>query len=386
MFLTSLHKDVVTLACDFIRYPSITPHEAGCLTDLHALLEKEGFLSHLVVFEDTTNLYARFGQQAPHFCFAGHVDVVPPGPEHLWSFPPFSPTQHNDLLYGRGIADMKGAIACFLSAFMTWKKNDFQGSVSLLLTSDEEGDAINGIPKMIPWLKERGEKFDVFLIGEPTGQKTGEILQIGRRGSVTGHLRMMGKQGHIAYPHLACNPIPKLMHCLQDLMNISLDKGDESFQSSHLEITTIETGNPTTNIIPGAVEARFGIRFNPHQTSLGLCEKIEEVCHKHITEGANNSKIEYNLALKCHGNPFITKDPLWINCVHGALESVMKESPRHTTQGGTTDGRFLCELAPVLEVGLPETTIHQINECVPIQDLYTLSSIYLEILRRYFNK
>ena len=376
--VTSLEKNVVELASDLIRYPSITPHEAGCLTDLHALLAKEGFSSHLVVFEDTTNLYTRFGQEGPHLCFAGHVDVVPPGPESLWMFPPFEPTCHEGKMYGRGIADMKGAIACFLSAAASFIKLPFRGSLSLLLTSDEEGIGINGIPKMIPWLKERHEIPDVILIGEPTGREVGKDMQIGRRGSVTGHVRFKGTQGHIAYPHLADNPLPRLISCVQKLIELPLDQGDQFFEASRLEITSIDTGNPTVNIIPGAAEVRFGIRFNPHQNAIELSEKVEQIC-----ESVGGP---HELVLRHSGDPFLTQNTSWINCVHRALKEVTHSDPHHTTQGGTTDGRFLCHIAPVLEVGLPETTIHQVNEHVAVEDLKTLAQLYKAILKSYFQE
>jgi len=375
--LNSLKKTSLELAIDLMRYPSITPNEAGCLTDLHGLLEKEGFDSHLVVFQDTTNLYARFGTGGPHLCFAGHVDVVPPGPESLWSFPPFEPTCHNGFLYGRGVADMKGAIACFLSAVFSFNKAPFDGSISLLLTSDEEGTGVNGIMKMIPWLQERQQVPHVILIGEPTGQQVGTVLQVGRRGSLTGHLRFTGTQGHIAYPHLADNPLPRLISCLQKLIDLPLDQGDDFFEASRLEVTSVDTDNPTVNIIPGSAEARFGIRFNPHQNVLGLSEKVEQIC--------NDVGGTHELALRHSGNPFLTQDAHWIGCVHHALKEVMHAEPRHTTQGGTTDGRFLCRIAPVLEVGLPETTIHQIDERVAIEDIEVLERLYHSILTHYFH-
>lgn len=366
----------VDLASQLIRYPSVTPDEAGCLSDLHKAVQAIGGESHLVVFEDTTNLYVRWGQEKPHLCFAGHVDVVPPGDMSEWLFDPFQPTIHQGKLYGRGIADMKGAIACFLTAWLTVKQKMVQGSCSLLLTSDEEASGVNGIYRMIPWLEERKEVPDVFLIGEPTGSKVGDVLQIGRRGSLTGHLCVKGKQGHIAYPHLADNPLPRVVQTVKALMDMPLDKGTEDFQPSHLEVTSIDTDNPTTNLIPSHSEVRFGVRFNPLQNSLKLSEMIEEVCTQHAGH--------HTLQLRWNGDPFLTEDSGWIQCVHQALYRASGHSPTHTTQGATTDGRFLCKLAPVVEVGMPENTIHQVNEHVDLSDIQALEHIYRSILSSYF--
>jgi succinyl-diaminopimelate desuccinylase len=367
----------VDLACQLIRYPSITPNEAGCLSDLHAAVQATGAHSELVVFEDTTNLYVRWGQGYPHLCFAGHVDVVPPGDVTQWLFDPFQPTTYQGKLYGRGVADMKGAIACFLSAWLTVKAEGILvGSCSLLLTSDEEGTGVNGIMRMIPWLEERKEIPNVFLIGEPTGTKVGDVVQIGRRGSLTGHLCVQGTQGHIAYPQLADNPIPRLINTVRSLMDLPLDQGTEHFQPSHLEITSIDTDNPTVNVIPARSEVKFGVRFNPLQNSLKLSEMIEEIC----TQSAG----QHTLQLRWSGDPFLTEDSGWIQCVHQALYHASGQHPTHTTQGGTTDGRFLCKMAPVVEVGLPETTIHQVDEHVEISEIETLETIYRSILLSYF--
>lgn len=383
-FLTSLHKTSLELTCDLLRYPSVTPWDGGCLHHLHALLQREGFDSQHFVFDDTTNLYARWGTGQPHLCFAGHVDVVPAGFRELWTFDPFEPTVRDGILYGRGAADMKGAIACFLTAMMTLierarqKKTKFAGSISLLLTSDEEGTGVNGIQRMIPWMRQNGQVPDVILIGEPTGEKTGQVLQVGRRGSITGRLKSMGKQGHIAYPHLADNPLPRLIRCLSDLMDQQFDQGNAFFQPSHLEVTSVDTGNPTTNVIPQEAYARFGIRFNSLHKASELSAAVSHVCQKTLGH-------KHQLALQHHGDPFYIQDEKWLACVHGAMKSVTGQDPVHTTQGGTTDGRFLTHLAPVLEVGLPETTIHQIDEHVAVQDLQALETLYGAILRAYFH-
>jgi succinyl-diaminopimelate desuccinylase len=377
--VVSLRDSVIDLASWLVRYPSVTPDEAGCLMDLHRLLQEEGFVSHLVRFGDTTNLYARFGRGSPYLCFAGHIDVVPPGHDAAWTFPPFEPTVHEGLLYGRGVADMKGAVACILSAFQAWRCTEHTGSFGVLLTSDEEGIGIDGIPKMIPWLRERNEVPDVFLIGEPTGRYVGEVLQIGRRGSVTATLSVRGKQGHIAYPHLANNPIPHLIACVRAFLDLSWDKGSAFFPPTHLAMTAIETGNPTMNLIPRQVEARLGIRFNPCYTS----QKLYEILEGAIVRSGGDEVIE--LAMTCHGNPFLTSEGPWLECVQGVMRDVLGESPRLTTQGGTSDGRFLHVLAPVLELGLPETTIHQVDEHVAVSDLETLKTLYTLILKRYLS-
>lgn len=377
--MSLLHQSVLEIAQRLIAYPSITPLEAGCLTDLHGLFLASGARSFLTVFDDTTNLYARWGKEEPHLCFAGHIDVVPPGPRDLWTFDPFTPTCHEGFLYGRGVADMKGAIASFIAALFSCLSQGVleRGSCSILLTSDEEGPGINGIPKMIPWMEERGEIPKVILIGEPTGTYTGEVIQVGRRGSVTGQLTVLGTQGHIAYPHLADNPLPRLVKCAHALTSMPLDKGDENFQPSRLELTSIDTGNPASNVIPARAKAHFGIRYTPYSQSLLLCEQVEALCQ----EQAGN----HLLSLQCNGDPFLTKDAQWRHCIMTAIESVTGCVPRLTTQGATTDGRFLCKVAPVLELGLPETTIHQVNERVKIEDLDLLKKIYEKILKNYFN-
>lgn len=368
--------DAVELTAALVAYKSMTPRDEGCLLNLCSVLEKHGFKTQVVVFGETTNLYARFGTGSPHLCFAGHTDVVPPGDDSKWTFPPFSPTILHGNIYGRGTADMKGAIACFLSAFYELKKDITKGSCSLLLTSDEEGTALDGIQKMIPLLQGQNEIPDVILIGEPTGNFVGEVLQVGRRGSITGHLRIIGTQGHIAYPSQIDNPLPRLIACLHALINTKLDQGMEAFEASRCELTSIDTGNSVSNITPNKVEARFGIRFNPLHTSVHLCEMVEKICSKHAGD--------HKLSLTCHGDPFITNDKKWIQCIQKAITKVKGKPPRHTTQGGTTDGRFLHRIGPVLEIGLPEATIHQVNEHVAIEDIKTLRLIYLEILKEFF--
>lgn len=383
----SLTQDVLKIASAFIQYQSITPHDDDMLRDLHDVLEKEGWTSFLCTFDDTKNLYARIGHGEPHLCFAGHIDVVPPGPLSHWKTDPFAPTIVDGYLYGRGTADMKAPIAAFLAActkFLSHSENQNKGTISILLTSDEEGPGINGIPKMIPWMQERGEKPTVILIGEPTGAYVGEVLQVGRRGSVVGNLEVLGKQGHIACPELADNPLPRMVTCLSALMQRKLDEGTEFFPPSKLELTSIDTGNPVENLIPSSSRAKFGTRFNTEHKGTEIMEWITKECTHHAGE--------HNLHLRLSGEPFLTKDETWISCVISAMKAVLKKSSlsddsidiRCTTQGGTTDGRFLTHVAPVLELGMAETTIHQANECISIDELYRLENIYLHILEIFF--
>lgn len=368
-------SDVLDLSKKLIAYSSITPDQAGCLTDLHTFLSDLGWTSQIKTFNHTTNLYAYRGQGHPHLCFAGHIDVVPPGDLQQWTYPPFEPTINQGMLYGRGVADMKGAVACFLCAILSFR--DFKGTCSLLLTSDEEGPAFDGIQRMMPWLGEQSFSPDLILIGEPTGQTLGEVIQIGRRGSLTGQLTVRGTQGHIAYPHLADNPLLRAITCAQALGTMTLDKEKlEAFQPSHLELTSIDTGNMTTNLIPSSCQIRFGVRYNPLQTSMGLCEKIRDLC---ADIGG-----QHELVFQCHGDAFLTEDEAAMDLLEKAVMTVMGRTPQRATQGGTTDGRFLSKLAPVLELGLPETTIHQVNERVAIQDLHELEAIYTQVLKNFF--
>lgn len=365
-------------ACELIRYSSITPQDAGLFQDLMTVVQPLGGNAHCIQWGDTKNLYIRWGTQSPHVCFAGHIDVVPPGCMQDWKFSPFEPTQADGYLYGRGAADMKGAVGCFLfSLIQHLKTSTTRGSYSILLTSDEEGPALDGIQKMIPWLEEKQEKIHHILIGEPTGSALGSVLQIGRRGSITGTLAVEGVQGHVAYPDLCHNPIPALVACLSDYIEMPLDEGDMNFEPSRVNIVGLEPSAIATNVSPSYAKAQFGIRFNPHHTPETLEQHLHNVCHKHCREG------KYVLDIKRHGSWFVTQDMAWIHCVEQAMQEVTGNLPTYTTRGGTTDGRFLSALAPVLELGMPETTIHQVNERVLLQDFDRLSAMYTAILQRY---
>ncbi|MBM3631627.1 MAG: succinyl-diaminopimelate desuccinylase [Alphaproteobacteria bacterium] len=380
VYLTSLDKDVIALAQDFLKYPSITPDDQGCLTHLADLLGQKGWQTHIVQYDDVINLYARMGTGSPHLCFAGHVDVVPTGPVEEWAHHPFGAEIHDGILFGRGIADMKGAIACFLSAVHEFSLPN-NASISILLTSDEEGDAINGTKRMVDWMRENQQYPDVFLIGEPTGNTVGSVIQIGRRGSLTGQLTVLGKQGHIAYPENFDNPVTKMVTCAHALKTMALDRApDPDFEPSRLEFTSIDTGNLASNVIWGKCQGRFGIRFNTQHNATDLSEKVKTICRE-MTQADPKIRIS--------GDPFLinksdSKDREWLSCVHRGLRKTTHQSAQETTQGGITDGRFLTQMGPVLEVGLPEQTIHQINEQVSVEDLHRLKACYANILTTFF--
>ncbi|ETZ05405.1 MULTISPECIES: succinyl-diaminopimelate desuccinylase [Holospora] len=374
--LFSLDASPLTMACQLVSCASVTPSDGGIFDELIELFRASTEQIFCLQWQDTKNLYIRWGTKAPHLCFAGHVDVVPPGPQAQWSFPAFHPTHSQGWIYGRGIADMKGAIGCFLHSLWNHLKTSPQnGSYSILLTSDEEGPGVNGIQKMIPWLQEKQEKIDHILIGEPTGNFVGEVLQIGRRGSITGTLTYPGIQGHIAYPDLCDNPMPRFVQCLFELVSKTLDEGDENFESSRFNLIGIEPPAIAMNVSPSYAKAQFGIRFNPYQNFDSVSNYIHHVCKKH-----GNS---YVLDLTLHGSSFLTQDVLWIECASNAISHVTGLKPKYTTRGGTTDGRFLKNLAPVLEIGMPEATIHQIDERVKVSDFHDLSSIYTRLLQEY---
>ncbi|ETZ06720.1 succinyl-diaminopimelate desuccinylase [Holospora obtusa F1] len=372
----SLETSPLTLACQLMSVESVTPNDGGIFSQLIKIFSASTDQIYCIEWGQTKNLYVRWGTSGPHMCFAGHVDVVPPGDSALWSFPAFQATHLNGWIYGRGAADMKGAIGCFLySLWKHLKNNSIQGSYSILLTSDEEGHGIDGIQKMVPWLQEKQEKIDHILIGEPTGSKVGEVLQVGRRGSITGTLTFSGIQGHIAYQDLCDNPMPRFIHCLSELISCPIDLGDSQFECSSFHLIGVEPVAIAMNVSPAYAKAQFGVRFNAHQNFDSISEYLHHVCQKHSSS--------YLLDLTFHGSEFLTQDLAWITCVSSAIEHVIGLSPKLTTRGGTTDGRFLKNLAPVLEIGMPETTIHQVNERVRVEDFECLSSIYTQILQEY---
>ena len=331
---------------------------------------------------DVENLYARLGTAAPNFCFAGHTDVVPVGDEASWTMPPFEARIEGGRLYGRGAADMKGAIAAFVAAaagFAATRGRNFGGSVSLLITGDEEGPAVNGTVKVLDWMRERGERMEACVVGEPTNPtRLGETIKIGRRGSLTGFLTVFGRQGHSAYPHLADNPIPRLMRMLSAVNDEPLDQGSAHFQASTLAITTIDVGNPATNVIPAKARAVFNIRFNDHHTG----EKLT----RWIRERFDRVGGEYELTVSISGESFLTPPGRLSAIVAQAAEAETGNQPQLNTTGGTSDARFIKDHCPVVEFGLVGATMHQTNEHVAVADIATLARIYRGVLDRFFAK
>ncbi|MFC7048813.1 succinyl-diaminopimelate desuccinylase [Emcibacter nanhaiensis] len=368
---------------DLIRCPSVTPADAGALDVLEQKLTALGFTCTRLPFSepgtpDVDNLYARLGTDAPNFCFAGHTDVVPVGAAADWSVDPFAGEVNDGWLTGRGAADMKGAIAAFVAAVSRLLDDgEVKGSISFLITGDEEGPAINGTIKMLQWLEDNGEKLDYCLVGEPTNPTTlGEMAKIGRRGSLNTRLVVKGTQGHVAYPHLADNPIPRLIEILHRLTGKKLDDGNDHFQPSNLEVVTIDVGNEASNVIPAEAEARFNIRFNNEQSIDGLKDWIRSVCD------AVGGEVE--LEMKASGDAFLTPPGVLSDLITGAVEKVTGIRPELSTTGGTSDARFIKDYCPVSEFGLVSQTMHKVDERVRVEDIEQLADIYTEILNRFF--
>lgn len=375
--------DPVSLLQELIRCPSVTPIEGGALDLLEARLNSAGFTCHRLKFSDVDtpdvdNLYARIGTEAPHFCFAGHTDVVPPGDVTTWSFDPFGGVVQDGYVCGRGAADMKGPIACFVSALLDFLENNKPaGSISLLITGDEEGPSINGTPKMLKWLEERGEKIDFCLVGEPTSRKTlGDMIKIGRRGTFTGRLTVTGKQGHVAYPHLADNPVPKLVKLLGALDALVLDAGSDHFEPSNLEIVNIDIGNQATNVIPEKAKAAFNIRFNDHWNGQTLEKKIRETL--------DTAGITYKLDITVGGESFYTAPGAFSAMIESAIEKATGKKPELSTSGGTSDARYIKNHCPVIEFGIVGDTMHKTDERVAVSDMHALAGIYQDILKSFF--
>jgi succinyl-diaminopimelate desuccinylase len=380
--------DPITLARDLIRCPSVTPAEGGALDYLQGVLEKAGFAVHRVKFSDPSsadveNLYARIGTAAPHLMFAGHTDVVPPGEETRWTHAPFAGEVADGQLYGRGAVDMKGAIACFLAAtldYLAAHGGKPKGSISFLITGDEEGDAVNGTIKLLRWAAERGERFDHCIVGEPSNPAAlGDAVKIGRRGSLNGTLVVTGKQGHVAFPHLAENPIRGLVKVMSALIAEPLDRGTEHFDPSNLEFTSVDVGNRTVNLIPGEARARFNIRYNDLHTPETLKLLVEQRCT--AVAGDTRWRIEY---LPSNSWVFRTEPGPFVDLVTDAIAAATGRKPQLSTSGGTSDARFIKDYCPVLEFGLVGKTMHQVDEHVPTAELAALTAIYRRILDRYF--
>ncbi len=376
------------LAKELIRYPSITPIDSGVMKFLEKKLRKLGFKTKILEFKEKNtkpvkNLYARLGTEGPNFCYAGHLDVVPAGNLKDWTVNPFRPSIKKGHLIGRGANDMKSSIAAFVSAVSIFVKNNkkFNGSISLLITGDEEGIAINGTKKVVEYLKKRKEKINFCLVGEPTNpSKLGEMIKIGRRGSMTGRLSIIGIQGHVAYPHRANNPSTALVQILKELKEIKFDKGTKDFQPTNLEVTKINIDNTADNIIPGMANATFNIRFNNKHSSNSIKTKINKILKKICHKNKSNYKIEYSVS----GEAFLTKPNQTTYMIQDIIKKITKIKPELSTTGGTSDARFIRKIAPCLEFGLVGKTMHKVDEAVSLGDLKKLTLIYSNILKNYF--
>jgi succinyl-diaminopimelate desuccinylase len=381
--------DPIALARDLVRCPSVTPAEGGALGLIEGVLKGVGFDVHRVTFAEpgtapVDNLYARIGEASPHLAFAGHTDVVPPGEEAKWTHSPFAGEIADGTLYGRGAVDMKGAIACALAAtldHLAARGGRPKGSISFLITGDEEGIAVNGTVKLIKWAAERGETFDHCILGEPSNAATiGDTIKVGRRGSLNGTLVVTGKQGHVAYPERADNPVRGLVTLMGALMAAPLDHGSAQFDASNLEFTSIDIGNPVVNLIPGEARARFNIRFNDCHSQTSLKVLIE----KRAANAAG--RIRWHIEWEpSNADSFVTKPGPFVDLVCTAIKDVTAKEPKLSTTGGTSDARFIKDYCPVVEFGLVGQTMHQVDERTAVADLATLTAVYRKILERYFD-
>jgi succinyl-diaminopimelate desuccinylase len=387
--MTALGDKALQLAQSLIRCESVTPADGGALDVLIQALQPARFTFWRLNFKEegtppVDNFYARVGEGPPHLCFAGHVDVVPPGDAALWSHPPFSGDIAGGLLYGRGASDMKGAIACFIAAALDYIKSrgrELDGSISILITGDEEGPAINGTRKVLAWMKEQGERLDHCIVGEPTNAtRIGEAIKIGRRGSLNGRIKVAGVQGHVAYPHLADNPVKGLVKILARFYDAPLDYGTAHFSPSNIEVTTIDVGNPTTNIIPALAEARFNVRFNDKHKADALKALLREQASAILA----GSRLSLDLAFEPHAETFLTEPGQLDALLSEAVNEVTGLTPSLSTDGGTSDARFIKDYCPVIEFGLTTATIHKVDENVAIADLEQLAAIYRRFIALYF--
>lgn len=377
----------LSIAQDLLRCPSVTPADAGALDVLETLLKGAGFTVHRVTFSepgtaDIDNLYARIGNTSPHLCFAGHTDVVPPGDASAWTHGAFAGDVADGLLYGRGAVDMKGGIACAVAAtldYLAANGGQPKGSISFLITGDEEDVAVNGTVKLLQWAAERGEQFDHCIVGEPSNVETiGDTIKIGRRGSQSGVLIVDGVQGHVAYPHRAANPVPDIAKLITALNDEPLDHGSAQFQPSNLEFTSVDVGNPATNVIPAQARAKFNIRFNDHHTQETLKALVE---HRLVAACGNRIRAHIEW-LPSNADVFVTKPGAFTDLVGAAIAEVTRRTPELNTGGGTSDARFIAKYCQVVEFGLVGQTMHQIDERTPVSDLDKLTAIYRGVLER----
>jgi len=387
--MSALGDKAVALAQGLIRCPSVTPLDAGALDVLvHALKAARFTCERLTFTEEGTppvdNLYARVGEGPPHLCFAGHTDVVPPGDTKLWSHPPFAAEIADGRLYGRGAADMKGAIACFAAAAVDYAKargRELDGSISLLITGDEEGPAVNGTAKVLTWMKEKDERPDHCLVGEPTNAaRLGEAIKIGRRGSLNATLKVTGVQGHVAYPDLAANPVKGLMQILTRFYDAPLDYGSAHFSPSNLEVTSIDVGNKVVNVIPASAEARLNIRYNDRHSPSSL----EAFLREQAALALSGTDLSFSLAFEPPSHTFLTEPGPLDALLSEAVHEITGLTPSLSTGGGTSDARFIKDYCPVIEFGLSTATIHKVDEHVAIADLEQLTAIYRRFIELYF--
>ncbi len=371
------------LARELIRRPSVTPKDAGAINVLAKYLRSLGFKCQMMNFKNIKNLYAKLGKSSPNFCFAGHTDVVPVGNFKSWSVNPFLGVIKNNKLIGRGASDMKGSIACFVAALSQFKKMKpkFKGSISLLITGDEEAIAINGTKKVVEKLKKRKEKINFCLVGEPTNlTKLGQLMKIGRRGSMTGYLTVYGTQGHVAYPHQANNPAPVITKILNQINNIKLDRGTKNFQPSNLEVVKINIENTADNVIPAEATATFNIRFNNKHSSDSLKRKLNKV----FSNICKRSRCSFKISYMESGEAFLTTPNKTTYMIQKIIKKITKVKPKLSTAGGTSDARFIRKISPCVEFGLVGKTAHKIDEMVSVADMRKLKKIYLNILLHYF--
>lgn len=389
--------DPVANLAALIRCPSVTPAEGGALALLQSLLTPLGFaVERMTATEEGTpdveNLYARIGSEGPHLMFAGHTDVVPVGDEAAWSHPPFAAEIAGGDMFGRGAVDMKGGIACFVAAIARHieKHGQPKGSMSFLITGDEEGPSINGTSKLLEWAAAKGETWDACVVGEPTNpDQLGDMIKIGRRGSLSGHITVHGVQGHAAYPHLADNPVRGLLQLTHALMSPAFDNGTDNFQPSNLEVTTVDTGNAATNVIPARATAAFNIRFNDTWTAETLRAEIIRRLDGAAATGdlrPDRSPVRYDLVWADRpSHVFLTRNNALISSLSGAVAAVTGKEPKLSTTGGTSDARFIKDYCPVVEFGLVGQTMHMVDERVAVEDLETLTRIYQTFIERWFD-
>jgi succinyl-diaminopimelate desuccinylase len=372
--------DPLAFAQDLIRRPSVTPADEGALGLVQARLEAMGFACRRMRFEEVDNLYARLGGQGPNLCFAGHTDVVPAGDVSAWGHDPFGAEVADGVLYGRGAADMKGAIAAWLAALSrVVGRGEAKGSLSLLITGDEEGPGVNGTKRVVETLAEEGEVIDHCVVGEPTSAAVlGDQIKIGRRGSLNAVVTVEGRQGHVAYPDRAANPIPVLIDLLARLKARRLDDGHQGFQASNLEVTNLEVGNTATNVIPARAAARLNIRFNPAHAGKDLKAWIEAEC------AAVTAPFRASAAVAIPGEAFLTEPGPFVEVAAGAVRAVLGREPALSTTGGSSDARFIRALCPVIELGLVGATMHMVDEHAPVADIEALAAVYERLIEGYF--